>query len=75
MEELENSDKICVACYKAPAHPNYDGYCEDCFVDKKLVKAYGSRHRDRSIRNNPSGANGIFGNAIIHPDERPESFT
>lgn len=70
VEEFENSDKICVACHKEPAHPVYSGYCENCFVDKRLVKAYGSKPKDRSIENMPYNVDGGLDLAGGH-----ESFT
>ena len=72
MEGLENSDKLCGGCRVASAHPTYNGYCEDCFVDKKLVKAYGSAPKDRSVRHSSHSVEGLNG---INPDKGKESFT
>ena len=69
MEGFENSDKMCVACFDNVAHPVYSGYCEDCFVDKRIVKAYGTRPKDRSVRNTPHGVDGD-----LNSNEGRESF-
>jgi len=58
MEDFESTVKMCVACRQAPAHPTYDGYCEGCFVDKKFLRAYGTKPKDRSIRNTPNSVSG-----------------
>ena len=55
----DNPVKLCVACHQVEAHPTYGDFCEDCFVDKKLVRAYGSRPRDRRIGHSPHGSGAL----------------
>lgn len=58
MEGTENSAKMCIACFDNVAHPVYSGYCEDCFVDNRLVKAYGAKPKDRGAGSMPHGVAG-----------------
>jgi len=66
MLPADNSVKLCAVCHQAEAHPAYNDFCEDCFVDKKLMKAYGSRPRDRRIGHSPhsTGASPFDGSSI-----------
>ena len=59
MSSADKPVKLCVACLQVEAHPAYGDFCEDCFVDKKLMKAYGSRPRDRRIGHSSHGSGAL----------------
>ena len=33
--------KICCHCRAVPVDPGYGDWCENCFVDKRIVRVYG----------------------------------
>ena len=51
--------KKCRYCHAKDSHPVYGDWCEDCYVEIRLTKMYGRKHKDRSISGSPKTARDI----------------